>query len=140
MACKYCKNGFLGNEYGQVECVNGVLIDIDTADEGWQGSSEDCVLHAYWDDEDVACPECNKTGADCVPASANARLIAAAPELLEIAKRLNFDWWDHPTLAGDAADVINLKIEIVGTSFEDVITVGDLKALRAAITKATGEK
>jgi len=35
--CKHCRNGFLGNRFGQdVECVNGVLIDIDVAYEGWQ--------------------------------------------------------------------------------------------------------
>lgn len=37
MTCQQCRNGFLGNRYGQdVECVNGVLIDIDVAHEGWQ--------------------------------------------------------------------------------------------------------
>lgn len=36
-ACKHCRNGFLENRYGEdVECVNGVLIDIDVAHEGWQ--------------------------------------------------------------------------------------------------------
>lgn len=36
--CKHCKNGwFEGRRYGEdVECVNGVLIDIDVAHEGWQ--------------------------------------------------------------------------------------------------------
>ena len=35
--CEHCRNGFLENRYGQdVECVNGVLIDIDVAYEGWQ--------------------------------------------------------------------------------------------------------
>lgn len=35
MTCKFCQNGFLNNRFGQdVECVNGVLIDIDTAMEG----------------------------------------------------------------------------------------------------------
>lgn len=34
--CKHCRNGFLENRYGQdVECVNGVLIDIDVYTEGW---------------------------------------------------------------------------------------------------------
>lgn len=34
-ACKFCQNGFLGNRFGEdVECVNGVLIDIDRATEG----------------------------------------------------------------------------------------------------------
>jgi hypothetical protein len=35
--CTHCRNGFLDNRFGQdVECVNGVLIDIDEAHEGWQ--------------------------------------------------------------------------------------------------------
>ncbi len=35
--CPHCQNGFLYNRFGQdVECVNGVLIDIDVAIEGWQ--------------------------------------------------------------------------------------------------------
>lgn len=33
--CTHCRNGFLDNRFGQdVECVNGVLIDIDVAYEG----------------------------------------------------------------------------------------------------------
>lgn len=35
MSCKHCDNGFFGGRFGQdVECVNGVLIDIDEAREG----------------------------------------------------------------------------------------------------------
>ena len=34
--CPHCQSGSLDNRYGQdVECVNGVLIDIDVANEGW---------------------------------------------------------------------------------------------------------
>lgn len=37
MACTHCQNGYLGNRFGQdVECVNGVLIDIDVYHEGHQ--------------------------------------------------------------------------------------------------------
>lgn len=37
MSCPHCRIGFLENRYGQdVECVNGVLIDIDVAHEGAQ--------------------------------------------------------------------------------------------------------
>lgn len=33
--CQHCRSGFLGNRFGQdVECVNGVLIDIDEFTEG----------------------------------------------------------------------------------------------------------
>ena len=36
--CKHCQNGwFEGQRFGEdVECVNGVLIDIDIAAEGWE--------------------------------------------------------------------------------------------------------
>ena len=35
--CKHCKNGWFDDQrFGcDVECVNGVLIDIDEAHEGW---------------------------------------------------------------------------------------------------------
>lgn len=32
--CRHCSNGYL--DRGDLECVNGVLIDIDVATEGWQ--------------------------------------------------------------------------------------------------------
>jgi hypothetical protein len=33
--CKHCRDGFFDGRFGQdVECVNGVLIDIDEAHEG----------------------------------------------------------------------------------------------------------
>lgn len=31
--CLHCKHGFMGSD---IECVNGVLIDIDEFTEGWQ--------------------------------------------------------------------------------------------------------
>ncbi len=37
MPCPHCQNGFLDNRFGQdVECVNGILIDIDVYHEGHQ--------------------------------------------------------------------------------------------------------
>jgi hypothetical protein len=44
-ACRHCKNGwFDGARFGiDVECVNGVLIDIDEAHEGW---SPDVIYRA----------------------------------------------------------------------------------------------
>lgn len=50
--CKHCQNGFLGGRFGQdVECVNGVLIDID---EAYEGASPDVVrpvapCHPFWE-------------------------------------------------------------------------------------------
>lgn len=36
-ACNFCRNGWLENRFGQdVECVNGVLIDIDEYRDGFQ--------------------------------------------------------------------------------------------------------
>lgn len=35
MNCKHCRNGWFDGRFGQdVECVNGVLIDIDEVHEG----------------------------------------------------------------------------------------------------------
>lgn len=51
MTCKHCRSGFLENKFGQdVECVNGVLIDIDVAHEGWQRDVEYPVApcHPMW--------------------------------------------------------------------------------------------
>ena len=49
--CKHCQNGWFDGRFGQdVECVNGVLIDIDEYHEGWQ---RDCLYpvapcHPSW--------------------------------------------------------------------------------------------
>lgn len=57
--CPHCQNGWLDGRFGQdVECVNGVLIDIDEAHEGWQQDVDYPVApcHPMWakqcDDED----------------------------------------------------------------------------------------
>lgn len=68
MTCTKCNNGYLGR--GDIECVNGVLIDIDVAHEGFQpdmayppGPCNACaVCHgAGWND-DGDCETCNGTG------------------------------------------------------------------------------
>ncbi len=40
--CKHCQNGWFDDQrYGQdVECVNGVLIDIDVAHDGWSRDTD----------------------------------------------------------------------------------------------------
>lgn len=51
MTCQHCRTGFLENKFGQdVECVNGVLIDIDLAHEGWQRDVDYPVApcHPMW--------------------------------------------------------------------------------------------
>lgn len=53
--CQHCQNGHFANaRFGQdVECVNGILIDIDTAHEGWQLDVEYPVApcHPSWRDQ-----------------------------------------------------------------------------------------
>lgn len=52
MTCEHCNNGFLNNKYGQdVECVNGVLIDIDEYTEGWARDTLHPVApcHPMWE-------------------------------------------------------------------------------------------
>jgi hypothetical protein len=64
-ACKYCRAGWLENRFGQdVECVNGVLIDIDVFTEGWPrdvaypaAPCEACLAC-----RGVGCDTCNDTG------------------------------------------------------------------------------
>ncbi len=50
--CRHCRNGFFDNQrFGQdVECVNGILIDIDVAHEGWQRDTDYPVApcHPMW--------------------------------------------------------------------------------------------
>lgn len=42
-ACEHCQNGWFDGRFGEdVECVNGVLIDIDVFTEGWP---RDTVFH-----------------------------------------------------------------------------------------------
>lgn len=58
-ACKHCQSGWLENRFGEdVECVNGVLIDIDIATEGWARDM------AYRAAPCEACPACSGTGDD----------------------------------------------------------------------------
>ena len=49
--CQFCENGFLYARFGRdIECVNGILIDIDVANEGWQHDVEYPVApcHPMW--------------------------------------------------------------------------------------------
>ena len=53
--CTHCRDGYFGDQrFGQdVQCVNGVLIDIDVAYEGWQPDLEYPVApcHPHWLDQ-----------------------------------------------------------------------------------------
>lgn len=66
----------------------------------------------------------------------NARLIAAAPALLEALRPFDIHWLDHPVLS----DELFARITILGTGFEAEISIGELRAARNALRKATGEQ
>lgn len=67
---------------------------------------------------------------------ANACLISAAPDLLDVAKALPLHWLDSGVLTSPRTDELLIKMEIVGTTYEAEFTVGQLRAAAAAITKA----
>lgn len=62
--CHHCRNGFRGSD---VECVNGVLIDIDVFTEGWERD----VLYPPAPCHPDYCADCagsgEKDGGDCAP-------------------------------------------------------------------------
>lgn len=71
--CKHCRNGWLDNRFGEdVECVNGVLIDIDVFHEGWQRDVDYPVApcHPMWDRQ--------QAGEDDFPNDCQKRLKARA--------------------------------------------------------------
>jgi hypothetical protein len=53
--CQHCRNGFFEDRrFGpDIECVNGILIDIDTYRDGYQRDVEYPVApcHPNWDDQ-----------------------------------------------------------------------------------------
>lgn len=71
---------------------------------------------------------------------ADARLIAAAPCLLEAARPFDVtEWFASGVLTDSRTDVITIKLEVAGTTYEPVtVTIGQLRALSAAIARATG--
>lgn len=63
--CKHCKDGWLDNRFGQdVECVNGILIDIDVYHEGYQRDAVYPVApcHPDWERQ---CAGDDNVGFDC---------------------------------------------------------------------------
>ncbi len=68
-----------------------------------------------------------------------ARLIAAAPDMLDALRPLPIEWLDSGVLKNNESDVLRIEMRIVGTSYEAEMHVSDLRAIRAAIAKATGE-
>jgi len=70
---------------------------------------------------------------------ANARLIAAAPCLLKAALPFDLsDWFSRGVLADTRADEVRVRLLTAGTAYEHEVTAGQLRALAAAIARATG--
>jgi len=67
-ACTHCKNGWFDGRYGEdVECVNGVLIDIDVAHEGWETDLSYPVApcHPQWEEQAAAYEAGDDISTDC---------------------------------------------------------------------------
>lgn len=85
--------------------------------------------------------------ADCSPSGqaptaetiANARLIAAAPQMLEALRCLPTEWLRSGVASAPRSDGIRIEMRVVGTTYEAEMTVGDLRAAASAIAAATGE-
>ncbi|MFC5386306.1 hypothetical protein ACFPLB_10045 [Aquamicrobium segne] len=71
---------------------------------------------------------------------ANARLIAAAPDLLEASLPFAITGWlNEGILKNTRADDLKIKIELEGTTYEPFfVTIGQFRSLSAAIRCATG--
>ncbi len=72
--CTHCRNGYFDGT--DVECVNGVLIDIDVAHEGWQRDVEypaaPCVSKSgKWPKRDRGCQARLNEWASCGPDEAD---------------------------------------------------------------------
>ena len=67
---------------------------------------------------------------------ANAQLIAAAPELYAAALCLPVHWLKQGILTRPTTDELRIEVRIVGTSYEAEMTVGDLRAAAAALSKS----
>lgn len=83
--CAHCRNGFRGSD---VECVNGVLIDIDVFTEGWERDViyPPAPCHPNYcsacagdgDDDGGDCQSCGGTGYLDRKIDCNERLLARA--------------------------------------------------------------
>lgn len=71
-------------------------------------------------------------------ATANARLIASAPDLLAATRLLPTHWLESGVLSDQRADGLRIKLHIEGTDYEHEFTVAELRAASAAIARATG--
>lgn len=83
--CQHCRNGYRGSD---VECVNGVLIDIDVFTEGWERDvvyppapchPDYCAAcRGTGDDDGGDCQPCAGTGYVSRKIDCNERLLARA--------------------------------------------------------------
>lgn len=76
-----------------------------------------------------------ESGADREGA-ANARLIAAAPELFAAAACLPIRWLKQGILQNPSSDELRIEVRIVGTTYKAELTVAELRAAAQALTKA----
>lgn len=67
----------------------------------------------------------------------NVPLIAAAPDLAEAAEP--FAAIDFFPDAPSSAEAIKVRVSIEGTAYEEFVTIGDFRRIRAALSKAKGE-
>lgn len=72
-------------------------------------------------------------------AEANARLIAAAPDLFAAAALLPTHWLEGGVASDPRSDRLLIEMRIIGTTYKAEITVGDLRAAAAALASARGE-
>jgi hypothetical protein len=68
---------------------------------------------------------------------ANARLIAAAPDLLAAARLLPIEWLRKGVLSLAGGDELTIEVSLQGTSYHAEFTIGELRSAAAAIALAT---
>lgn len=101
----------------------------------WEASSPDAPRQeVYGSGYRVALMTGGEIGRD----RASARLIAAAPDLLEAARLLPVGWLESGVLTSERADGLLVRMSVTGCDYEHAITIGELRAAARAIAKAEG--
>ena len=95
-------------------------------------STDHTYVEHVFDSEGTRVADCETMRGPGVD-EANARLIAAAPDMLQALRPLDIVWLDHPVLR----DELVVPLSVRGSSFYAEITVGELRAIRDALRKAT---
>lgn len=104
----------------------------------WQSEWPDFGDHRYV--ASTVSTVCDETAVCTLRADqeADARLIAAAPDLLESAKPFDAGaWFAEGVLRDHRSDGLKITLTLEGTTYDPITaTVGELRALSAAIAKA----